>query len=1203
MLSSLFPVTTQSTFGVGGWIRRWLAVAAIAFALTPAQADVRLPAVFSDHMVLQRDLPIPVWGWAAPGEAVTVTFAGHSAATVAEGDGQWKVYLEKCAASATPQTLVVSGKNTLQFTDVLVGDVWVCSGQSNMGLYLGECDNADTEVPRAGDPLLRILKVEERTAIAPEADVKLWNNRKWRLSAPDSAREFSGVGYFFGRELRKHLGIPIGLISSLHGGSQAQLWTSLDAVQKHPDADPEFRGWLAKRQAMLEDYPRKLAEYLPAKAAYDAELARYWNEVQNAPEFVARKDAWEKACKTARGQGKPLPPQPEPSRPSPKAPEPPDGGPYSGFMVGNLYNAMIAPLMPYGIKGVIWYQGESNCGNSKQYRVLFPMMIADWREKWGQGTFPFLFVQLPGIGKPATEPVQEQDRWPGIREAQALALGLPNTGMANIIDVGDPDEVHVKDKLDVGVRLALVARRQVYGEDLVSRGPMYESMRVEGSRLVVAFTNVGSGLMIGVPPWTPSGKIPSLARELKAFAIAGAERKWVWANAQIQGREVAVWSEEVPAPVAVRYGWADNPPCNLYNKEGLPASPFRTDHWEPASDKSPSAGEVSPPVWKDRLLPGDGSINWQEYERIATHAGELAERDYLLGPKYADFHPKAEPFPTLALQADADGWEGPANRKPNQTNWADNVDWYAQAGVLAYVADDASHAGVISAGNGESYIYDSSASPSYGFWYKVNWRTRRCCYLYPEPPELRQPDWHSPRKPVAVASPTGMAPIAQYVAFENGFIGTFPLDKCAYTSKWGCNAIGKYEVTGNIFPWVQLPPGKAPMALAVTPCGEFVLVAVWDVAGHKGQMAVIAVQGRVRCSETKNRDWDSYFQTGAYLYGFPCWPNTKAMKLLGFVDLPIAAPTAIKAGTSMGWQSNGRDDPNINAHLTQLLDAQAERNIWYASDPTVYPNYKATAHEGYVIVASRSENKVVFVDLRPLLEFYRTMYFTTQALYDETKNTGATAAQWPYAFDFRPEQKPVVAVVIDVPSPTAVAAGMSIGHCTGGCDGCNASRNAWKEWRVTPFGGQYAYVATMDGRLLMYTVGGLNGGTAGEAPALFKTTAIGRNPTSIENGNGGVYKNDLFINCRGDKTIYALRPEGEVNGVLRDSRIEDPVMTENSYNGRRGINRYFLHVVDFAAKKVLTYIYRQDFSLPMTFGAASEAIPGHPFVYEQDEVP
>jgi sialate O-acetylesterase len=546
-----------------------------------ARAEVRLPAVFSDQMVLQRDIDVPVWGWADPGEEVTVTFGGESAKTIANNDGRWRVYLDKLLANARSQTLTVSGNNTVIFTNVLVGDVWVCSGQSNMGLYLGECDNASSEVPKANDPLFRMLTVEDRTSVIPEVDATLWNGKRWRTCTPEVANQFSGVGYFFGKELRRHLGIPIGLISSLKGGSQVQLWTSLESVKRNIAADPDFKGWLEKREAVLDNYPHKLSEYLPLKRHYDADMTRYWNEVENAPELMARRKLWENECKLAREQGRIPPKRPEPAEPSPTAPEAPDCGPYNSFMVGNLYNAMIAPLMPFAIKGVIWYQGESNCNNSKQYQTLFPIMIKDWREKWGQGNFPFLFVQLPNINKPAVDPVQDEDLWPGIREAQAMALSLPNTGMATIIDVGDPDEVHCKDKQDVGVRLSLIARNLVYKENIVSSGPTYASMAIEANSIVLTFTNTGSGLTIGVPPWTPSGTIPPVASELTGFAIAGPDKQWFKAQAMIIGSsQIVVSSGRVLHPEAVRYAWADNPPCNLYNKERLPAAPFRTDNWD-----------------------------------------------------------------------------------------------------------------------------------------------------------------------------------------------------------------------------------------------------------------------------------------------------------------------------------------------------------------------------------------------------------------------------------------------------------------------------------------------------------------------------------------------------------------------------------------------------------------------------------------------
>ena len=396
------------------------------------------------------------------------------------------------------------------------------------------------------------------------------------------------------------------------------------------------------------------------------------------------------------------------------------------------------------------------------------------------------------------------------------------------------------------------------------------------------------------------------------------------------------------------------------------------------------------------------------------------------------------------------------------------------------------------------------------------------------------------------------------------------------------------------------------MALAVTPCGEFVLAAVWDVNNHKGQMAVIAVQGRVRASELE-RSWDSMMATGTWMYGVPSWPTTKGLKLLGFVDLPIAAPMAIKAGTSMGWQNNGRAEKPVNAHIDTLLNSQSERDTWHDSDPTVYPNYKATARAGYAILTSRSENKVVFVDLKPLLQYYRKMYFTTQESYDKTKKVGPASNQWPYTFDHSPEQMPVVASVLNVPAPTAVAAGLSAGHAASPeCPSANPSWQSLKLWRVTPnFGDRYAYVATMGGKLLMYDVGRLitEKPTPPAPPVLYKTITVGKNPTSLENGNGGVYKNDLFINCRGDKSVYAVHPSGDIQHVLRDSRINDPVMTENSYNARgETAARYFMHVVDLTGKKVHTYVYKQDFHEPVKFGASTE-VPGHPFAYQQDEVP
>ena len=590
-------------------------------------------------------------------------------------------------------------------------------------------------------------------------------------------------------------------------------------------------------------------------------------------------------------------------------------------------------------------------------------------------------------------------------------------------------------------------------------------------------------------------------------------------------------------------------------------------------------------AWTELILNSNGTINWTEYRNVAINTGEAAIRDYLLGPKYTDYHPKPEKLPTLALQGDVDGWEGPVSMKPPACLNASNDDWYAQAGPLLYVADDPDNAGVIEAANGEMFIW-RNMNPQYGFWCRLHWGDANAegLYTFTHPVELAQ--FNSPRKPTAVASPTGILAHSIYVSFQNGLIGTFPVRPLDHPRN------------GLQYPFVQLPAGKVPMALTVTPAGEFVLAAVWDVINHKGQVAVIAVQTKVLCSEPVYQDFESCF-TGTFMYGFPTWPTTKSMKLLGFVDLPVAAPTSIEAGTNLQWIGTGRFDQTVNKNLDTLLNNQNERDTWYNGSPAGYPNYKRTASAGYVMVASRSENKVVFVDLQPLLAYYRTMYFTTQARYDQTKNVGAAANQWPYTFEYSPQQKPVVAYMLDVPAPTAVAAGLSAGMCGGSyCPHCWGTEH----WRATSFGDEYAYITTMDGKLLMYNIGGLNTEADASQLTLYKTINIGKNPTSISHGNGGVYKNDLFINCRGDKSVYAFNPGGEQLYVLRDSRMVDPVAVENSYNGRMEFSRYFVHVVDFSGKQVLTYVYKQDFPETMKFGAAAK-VPGFPFVYQQDEVP
>ncbi len=490
----------------------------LAVSAVPAAAEVRLSGLFSDNMVLQREIWVPVWGWADPGEKVAVEFSGRRVSTVADENGRWKVALAPLKAGAGPYELKVSGRNTVVIENVAVGEVWICSGQSNMAMEVRRCLDAERETAAADYPLIRQFQVKRGKALEPLEDVlttegeKSWLN-KWRVCTPSTVINFTGVGYFFARDLHRNLDVPIGLIHSSWGGTVAEAWTRRGCLE----SDPQLK-------MILDSWPGY---------NYDEEWLKTEYE-----KFITRVDS----AHDAR--------MPQPlyfNRPS------------------VLYNAMIAPLVPYAIRGTIWYQGESNAFRAQQYRRLFPAMIENWRSDWGQGDFPFLFVQLVNFegGSGA---------WPYLREAQTMALHLPNTAMAVGIDIGEAGDVHPKNKQEVGRRLALAARGLVYGEKLVYSGPLYRSMKVQGERCRISFCHTGDGL-------AAKGSGP-----LRGFLIAGADRKFVEAEAGIEGGEVILWSEEIKKPVAVRYAWDDNPQgCNLWNraegKLGLPASPFRTDDW------------------------------------------------------------------------------------------------------------------------------------------------------------------------------------------------------------------------------------------------------------------------------------------------------------------------------------------------------------------------------------------------------------------------------------------------------------------------------------------------------------------------------------------------------------------------------------------------------------------------------------------------
>jgi sialate O-acetylesterase len=489
---------------------RFLLVVVVVFALNCAlRAEVRLAAPFSDNLVLQQGQPVPVWGWADEGERITVQFRGQKVTTTAK-DLKWCAVLRPLKAGG-PDTLTITTKaKTIQLANVLVGEVWVCSGQSNMEFPLKNAFEAAGDLAAATNSQIRLFKVPHNRQESPTEVIK----SAWETLSPQSAEYFSAVGYYFGRELQKARKVPVGLIGTYWGGSPAEVWMSRPA---------------------LECNARYQAELLDPNAA----TIKTWRQ---------QMDAYEKAKANAEKDGKAFTTKP----------------PRQPWSACELYNGMVCPLFPYAIKGAIWYQGEANAPRAEQYRSLYPDMIRCWRRSWGQPDFPFICVQLAPYKAIKAEPGESD--WAELREAQLLSTKvLPNAGMAVITDVGEEKDIHPRKKAPVGERLALAARAIAYGEKIEYSGPLYKSMTVKGDKAVLSFTHVGRGLEArdGAP---------------KGFAICGDDHKWVWAKAEIQpNNTIVVSSPEVAKPVAVRYGWADYPVVNLWNKDGLPASPFRTD--------------------------------------------------------------------------------------------------------------------------------------------------------------------------------------------------------------------------------------------------------------------------------------------------------------------------------------------------------------------------------------------------------------------------------------------------------------------------------------------------------------------------------------------------------------------------------------------------------------------------------------------------
>ncbi|HSE20434.1 MAG TPA: sialate O-acetylesterase [Pyrinomonadaceae bacterium] len=636
-----------------------------------AFAKITVPSLIGDNMVLQSGKQVRIWGHGDPGEQVSIEIAGQKAKAVTDTTGNWATKIGPLKAGG-PVDLTITGSNTLTIKNVLVGEVWICSGQSNMEWPLINARNGAEEVAKANYPEIRLFTVQKATSSTPLDDVK----GNWVVTTPDKVGQFSAVGYFFGRELNQKLKVPVGLIHTSWGGTPAEAWTQRESLASNPELQPildryqesqkdlperqaEFQKQLATwihqnlyedegnkgealgyadPQTSFSDWPsmnlpqfietaglkidgavwfRKEIELPQAWAGKTLELnlaaiddydTTYFNgkrvggigaetpnsysvprqyqipgELVKAGRNVIAVRIFDSAGEGGFGTGKMTIGPANGAQPialagpwmykvesglEPKSPDwgsrPEAPGPNNQNSPTVLYNAMIAPLVPYAIRGAIWYQGESNAGRAYQYRTLFPTMIRNWRNVWAEGDFPFYFVQLANWQPIKTEP--DESEWAELREAQTMTLREPNTGMAVIIDIGDTKDIHPRNKTDVGHRLALWALANTYDHKIEYSGPLYKSFTVNGNEIRIKFTHA-NGLK------TSDGTAP------KAFAIAGEDKKFVWADAKIEGDEIIVSSKDISKPVAVRYAWADNPVTNLYNKLDLPASPFRTDDW------------------------------------------------------------------------------------------------------------------------------------------------------------------------------------------------------------------------------------------------------------------------------------------------------------------------------------------------------------------------------------------------------------------------------------------------------------------------------------------------------------------------------------------------------------------------------------------------------------------------------------------------
>ena len=557
------------------------AVALLAPAI--ARADVRPANLFGDHMVLQQTSIAPVWGTARAGEKVTVSIAGRTAQTVTGADGKWIARLAGLKAGG-PYTLTIKGDTTVTISDVLIGDVWLASGQSNMDFtvaktekkYFAGVQNEAEEIAQANYPQIRYFTVDLKMTTNPQADV----TGHWAVVSPETVGDMSAVAYFFARDLYKRKRFPFGVIVSTWGASTAEAWTSRDALNAAPDLQPFI-------------------------SAFDAKVAAYTPDVQQ--KNAQAQKAWAEAAEAAKTAG---------AKP-PRAPKNLDPV-QDQHNATVLYNGMIFPVKPYGIRGFLWYQGESNGLSADKYARLMQTLIQSWRADWNAPGLPFLFVQLANINKPQTEPVASVKGTVAVRDAQRETLRISDTAMASAIDIGDADNVHPKNKQEVGRRLALCARSLVYGEKVEYSGPLFQSARLVNGAMRVVFSHA-NGVMFKGDTNAPG----------RGFTLAGLDGKWVWADsAKIDGDAVIVSAASIPNPVAVRYAWADNPPVTLFNGAGLPASPFRSDGDKSETGMQGERGEAAPPAsaeaekriaWNEALKQTDAWYGSSEAARIADN--------------------------------------------------------------------------------------------------------------------------------------------------------------------------------------------------------------------------------------------------------------------------------------------------------------------------------------------------------------------------------------------------------------------------------------------------------------------------------------------------------------------------------------------------------------------------------------------------------